>query len=397
MKKRLLFLLTLVLSFQGFSQINFEKGYFINNSDEKVNCLIRDMEWSSSPSDFTYKLSENGKTERATINSVKEFGIFNNSKFIRKTVAIDKSNEDFNYLTYNKNPTFQEEQLFLKVLIEGKASLYEYLEVGLQRYFYTIDDSNMEQLVFKSYKVDRDLVAKNNMYKQQLHNDLKCSTFTTKKLEDLNYSGNDLSRFFIDYNKCNNEEYTDFRVSKKERPFKISLRPGFKSSSVSMHNLLLASREADFGSKLGFTLGIELEYVLPFNKNKWALILEPTYQSFKSETENYNKEQIISIDYKSIELGLGARHYFFLGQDSKIFINASMILDFTNSYVQFTYTPRDLRIDGGANFAMGLGYKYNDRYSLELRYFTDRDILSKIGNYRSEYKTVSVILGYKLF
>ena len=89
-------------------------------------------------------------------------------------------------MTYDKNPTFQEEQLFLKVLIEGKASLYEYVEVGLQRYFYTVDSSNIEQLVFKSYKVDRDLVAKNNMYKQQLYNDLKCSTFTAKKLEDLN-------------------------------------------------------------------------------------------------------------------------------------------------------------------------------------------------------------------
>ncbi len=397
MKKQLLFLLTVALGFQGYSQINFEKGYFINNSDEKVDCLIRNMEWSSSPSDFTYKLSENGKTERTTINSVKEFGISNNLKFIRKTVSIDRANEDFNYLTYDKNPTFQEEQLFLKVLIEGKASLYEYVEVGLQRYFYTVDSSNIEQLVFKSYKVDRDLVAKNNMYKQQLYNDLKCSTFTAKKLEDLNYSGSDLSRFFIDYNKCNNEEYIDFRKNNKEFPLKISLRPGFKSSSFAMHNIMLSSREADFGSRVGFTMGLELEYVLPFNKNKWALILEPTYQSFKSETENKAQDQTISIDYKSVELGLGGRHYFFLGQDSKIFINASMILDFTRSFVQFTYTPRDLRIYGATNFAMGLGYKYNDRYSLELRYFTDRDILSNIGNYRTEYKSVSVIVGYKVF
>ena len=94
---------------------------------------------------------------------------------------------------------------------------------------------------------------------------------------------------------------------------------------------------------------------------------------------------------------VGARYYFFLDQKSKIFINASMVLDFTSSFIQYTYSPRDLRLDSGTNFAFGLGYKYRDRYSLEVRYFTDRDVLGNYGNYRTEYKAMSALIGYKLF
>ena len=202
MAKYLTFLITVTLSLQGYAQIDYDKGYFIDNSDQRVDCLIRNLDWGITPSEFIYKLSEYGETEKGTLISIKEFGIINDSKFIRKTVSIDRFSEDFNYLTYNENPLFQEEKLFLKVLIEGKASLYEYGNTGLKRFFYTIDNSNVEQLVYKSYKVERDLVTKNNMYKQQLLNSLNCSTFTVEKFEKLEYSANALARLFIDYNKC---------------------------------------------------------------------------------------------------------------------------------------------------------------------------------------------------
>lgn len=259
MAKHLLFLITIALSLQSYAQIDFERGYFINDSGERIDCLIRNMDWSSSPSEFTYKLSENEKTERATINSVREFTIFNTSKYIRRTVDIDKSSEVFSYLTYNKNPVFENEQLFLRVLIEGKASLYEYSNSGLKRFFYSIDDSDIEQLVYKSYLVERDKVGKNNMYKQQLHNTLKCSTFTDGKLENLKYGENELSRFFIDYNVCNDEKYTDFRETKKRWPIHISIRPGLNSSSLKMKNEVLASRNAEFDKNVSFRIGIELE------------------------------------------------------------------------------------------------------------------------------------------
>ncbi len=394
MKRFILIILTIILGHQGYSQITFEKGYFIDNANQKVECLIKNMDWGGTPTEFVYKTSEDGPTQKGTINLIKEFGLYNIGKFVRKTVDIDRSAEGIRNLTYNKNPEFQEEKLFLKVLVEGKASLYEYVDTGLVRYFYTVDNSDIEQLVFKSYRAPLNQVGKNNQYKQQLHNDLQCSSINVKKIENLNYRESDLSRFFIEYNKCSNAAYTDFREKRKTKFLNLSIRPGIRSSSYSLENNILSSRNADFGSQVGFTIGLEAEFILPFNKNKWAILLEPTYQYYKAEGES--RYQTLKLDYKSLEIPIGGRHYFFISPKSKVFVNASLVFDISNSKIEFETMP-DVNIKSNLNFAFGLGYKFNDRYSLELRYFTNRNIIESYVNYDSEYKSVAVLLGYTLF
>jgi len=144
---------------------------------------------------------------------------------------------------------------------------------------------------------------------------------------------------------------------------------------------------------LGFRVGIEAEFILPFNKNKWAFIVEPTYQYYKSE----NTKNHVKADYKSIEFPLGIRHYFFLNKNSKIFINGSLIYAFSsNSSIDFEYR-KNLEVKPSPNLAFGLGYKHNDKYSLEIRSQTSRQILDNYITWSSGYKTVSIIFGYSIF
>ncbi len=114
MKKLLLALFTLILSVNSSAQINFEKGYFINNSGDKTECLIKNIDWKNNPTEFLYKLLENDTPKTATIEMVKEFGINNISKYSRANVNIDRSSEMADKLSTNKSPVFNEEQLFLK-------------------------------------------------------------------------------------------------------------------------------------------------------------------------------------------------------------------------------------------------------------------------------------------
>ena len=41
--------------------------------------------------------------------------------------------------------------MFLKVLIEGKATLYYYEESNIQKFYYTLDKGNITPLVYKQY------------------------------------------------------------------------------------------------------------------------------------------------------------------------------------------------------------------------------------------------------
>lgn len=400
------------LSLNCYSQISFEKGYYIDNDNKKINCFIKNIDWRNNPTEFEYKLSENSEPLIVTIKSAKEFGIDNVSKYIRSTVNIDKSIENVNsriLISKEKNPVFEEEELFLKVLLEGKANLYLFESGNTRKFFYSKDDSRIEQLIYKRYlDIENNIVALNKGYKQQLWNDLKCPTFNISKVENLDYDEKELVRFFEAYNKCNNQESINFEKKEEKDLFNLNIRPGFNSSSLSIENSLINNRDFDFGNEFAFRLGIEAEMIFPFNKNKWSVIMEPTYrQGYKSEKSRENSNVsggilVSKVNYNSIELPIGLRHYFYLNDDSKIFLNLSYVFDFpSDSSIQFFRNDGsmldELEIRTNNNLLLGLGYKYNDRYSLEFRYQTSREILGRNPNWTSKFNTVSLILGYSLF
>lgn len=395
MKKQLLFLLTIILGFNCYSQIYFENGYYIDNTNQRINCLIKNIDWKNNPIGFEYKLSENSEPKKAFIKSIKEFGIDNISKYVRSIVNIDRSSNTINELSNYRNPIFKEEELFLKVLIEGKANLYLFEDRNLRRYFFNKENSAIEQLVFKSYKTSNNKIGKNNRFKNQLWNKLKCPNFKKNKVENLDYKKNELIDFFVEYNECNGEKNINYEEKQKKDLFNLGIRPGFNSSSLSIQNSVSSSRDTDFDNEFGFRFGFEAEFIMPFNKNKWSLIIEPTYQYFKSEKEITNHS--VKADYKSIEIPVGIRHYFFLNEDSKIFINCSFIFDFSNNSIIDFSPGTALEIKTRNNLAFGIGYKHNDKYSLELRYQTSREVLSDFLSWNSDYKTLSIILGYSLF
>ena len=407
MKKPLLLVCFIILSVNTFSQITFEKSYFVDDSGVKTECLIKNMDWKDSPTDFKYKLSENDIPKTVSINTVKEFEIYNISKYIRSTVQIDRSSGNINNLSEDKNPLFKEEQLFLKVLVESKANLYVYEEGNLIRYFYNKENSKIDQLIYKKYKVSNHETGKNNRFRQQLWVDLKCSTIKMNSIEHLTYNKDDLIKFFEKYNNCNNSNVINYDEKGQKDVFNLTLRPRLNNSSLSIQNNTSGYTDTDFGNNLGFGFGIEAEFILPFNKNKWAILAEPTYQNFKAtkttDAEHVSGGKLISeIDYSSIEIPLSVRYYLFLNNNSKLFINASYVIDVNfNSTIKFKRADNSEfgsnDVESGNNVALGVGYKFNDKYSLEMRYQTDREILEDYVFWSSDFKSLSIILGYTLF
>lgn len=64
-----------LFSFSLFAQVTYEKGYIIDNTGEKINCFIRNLDWSNNPVDIQYRLNENSETITANVSSIKAFMI----------------------------------------------------------------------------------------------------------------------------------------------------------------------------------------------------------------------------------------------------------------------------------------------------------------------------------
>lgn len=410
-KTILLIALITVVCIEAYSQIHFEDGYFIDESNSRIECLIKNMDWRKNPPEFEYKFSPDEAVQKATIQSVKEFGINDASKYIRATTNIDRSSDQIDNMSSDRSPSFNEELLFLKVLVEGQASLFVYIDENLTRFFYQLNDPEINQLVYKRYLAEHNKLAKNkllvnNDFKQQLFLRLKCDDIGPTDLEHLTYAKRDLERLFIKYNKCAGAGYIHYNPKQKKDLFNMAFRPGLNYSSLDVHNIYTGSRYTYLGH-FGIRFGVEAEFIAPFHKNKWGLIIEPTYQSFKSEQTQESPfisggVVLAKVNYQSMELPLGLRHYFFLNENSKIFMNVSYVFDFApNSSIKFLREDgsifNELEIQSEPNIGFGIGYKYKDRYGLEIRYHTIREILNGYYIWVSEYKTLSVTLQYSIF
>lgn len=398
MKKQLFLLLFVFLSFTCYTQIIFEKGYYINNTGEKIEGLIKNIAWAKNPTQFDFKLTEGSEQQKLTIETVKAFGINSGSTYIRSNVDIDLSSSQFSSLSKERAPKLQNKTLFLRVLVQGQANLYAYSNGNVSKFLYNKDNSPIEQLIFKKYLDAENKIATNAGYKHQLWMALKSACISLEDFKSIDFKEKDLVDLFTTFHECDGTEFFNFVNRRKKSSLNINLRPGLSYSSVSLENVRSRGlTSADLGSELTFRIGLEAEIILPINKNKWAILIEPSYQYFEAEKATRFGTGVAKVDYKALNLALGIRHYFFLNQHSKIFINSAIVANFsTNSKIIFNLFSFE-KITTVPNLALGFGYNYKGNYSLELRYLTDRDLFGNNLSWGNDYTTLSIIFGYTLF
>lgn len=296
---RSILLLVFFIPSAGFGQIKYENGYFISNDDNKIECLIKNNDWSSNPLEFRYKSqASNDNVITANIKVVKEFGVAN-SKYIRANVKIDKSKEDANLLTNNGNPEWVEQEVFLEVLVEGQVNLYSYKERNLERYFYSTDGSTIHQLVYKVFRFKNDQMGFNREFINQLKSISGCTSLPTSLAERINYhSKGDWIDYFERYDECKGTK-SIYNDSKHKIDINLRFTPGIDNSFIDVQTEFLT---IPFDKIQNARIGMELEFVLPINKGKWSVIAEPTYRYYRQTNEKYVN---FFIDYRSIELPIG--------------------------------------------------------------------------------------------
>ncbi|MFA0962324.1 hypothetical protein AB9P05_10985 [Roseivirga sp. BDSF3-8] len=387
----------LLFSPSVFGQITFEPGYLITEEGTRKEVLIRNADWKDNPDRFTYRETENGETQTATLQEVKEFGIGESEVFRRFTVDVDMSSDEVEKMSKSMNPEYERVTTFLRLLVEGQASLYQY-ESGNTRRFFMQQGDTPEQLIFKSYLTSNNDVAKNYGYKQQLLNKLNCSSVSQRSVGSLGYGRKSLTKFFVNYNECVNAPVTNYLAKREKRDvFNLYLRPGVNLYQANMESAVYdVIPPVDFENEVNARLGVEAEFVLPYNKGKWAILVEVASQSYSSETSNSRNERI-TVDYRSFEVPLGLRHYFFINEKARVFVNAQYVIDFVNSesIVEFSNSP-DMKVSTATNFAFGAGFNYG-RFNVEGRYSTSRGLVTDYLSWSSSYEGVSVIVGFRVF
>lgn len=384
MKKQLTLGLFLLLGFTTFSQIKFEKGYFIGNDGKKIDCLIKNYDWENNPIKVIYKLNENDLPKEVTINEIEGFGIDDVSKYERHTVYIDTSSQNLISLDKNVSPTFEEMQLLLKVLIEGNTNLYEFKSNAIiKKFFYSVGSSVVKQLIFREYLKDDKKIYQNKAYITQLYTYVNCKKKDINTLKKIDYDKKDLKEYFAEQNLCYDPSYLR-EVNNKDNGNKRKSRFKF-TSGININTYKIY--QTDFDTKISPRIGFEYEMILPFNKNKWGVFMEPNFRFYKAKG-NPNISGFpnpMEVKYNSIELPIGLRYYMFLNEKSKVFINIGFAFDIAlNSY------EWKRNVENSRNYFFGVGFNFNDKVSLEARGYSNKEDFTSWGTLSQE----SLILTY---
>lgn len=319
---------------------------------------------------------------------------------MRFTGNIDESTDNLQYIDDKKDPIWVEKTIFLKQLVEGNRNLFVYNDPKVRKFFFSDRNTPITQFIYKRYLPNEDQmeVYTNNEFRMQIAKSFSIPS-TDKKLQNLPYKESSLIAIFKKHNAMDD---SGLKSDNAKSSLNLFVKPGISFSSAKLKVDDGSASNVNFANKAGFRFGIELEYVLPSRKNKWALFVEPIYQNYKQTGENFYNNPA-EINYNAIVLSLGFRHYFFVDTDSRIFLEGLTNIvelrmgdNFIHYGIPGTFAEHILETKSGITFGGGIGFSYKNKYLISAQYVA-KNLGSNYNFLNIPYNQLSVIAAYNIF
>ncbi|SCX78058.1 hypothetical protein [Flavobacterium caeni] len=408
--------LTLLFGVLSYAQVQFEKGYFVYNAGKKVDCYIENLDWKDNPTSFRYKINPNDKPETENINGVREFAIDGGRVYKRYMMEMERSLPQTNAVQNSRNPDFKIETQFLLLLVSGQASLYEYVQGNVQKFFFETPDKTLEQLVMIRYMESNSGIGENKLFQQQLFNNVRCEKTDDTSFKNMPYSRSVLMAHFERYNSCfDNDAPNKANADKPKETFALRITVGAQMATMKLtdpYSYYDASATINYTS---YRLGLEAEAFLPFNHNNWSIFTNPTYQNFDAQ-KNYvayvNNPEFFNdgdqlhytavVRYATIDIPLGARRHFRFNAHTRMFIDAAYVFPIMVSSDDIVLQNKDglanasvtLPVEQKGNFAVGVGLGYK-KWTAQFRYGAPR-VLTDAASWNTKFSSFALQIGYNL-
>lgn len=380
------------------------KGYYVTESGQTVNGFFEKGDFNDN---LSLKFKETPAVSAQNLPSdVVGYGIEDlNLKYEKHVVKLDVSKKRSRF----RDPEWGTKTIFLNVIVSGNASLYSYTEEDEVKYFFTTQEKKgeVEQLINKKYYVSDAETAVNQAYRQQLYVSVNCKNEkTVSKFVGVQYDKAVLRDLFVEYNKCMGSDSKVY-IAKTGAGFKFTAFAGMNST---MFGVTDTERPADKGSDINYAFGAEVAY--RFSTQVSEIFFRAEYETLNGSVEgridNIYNHIITTYDFSGSALNTyyGYRYNFILSQKNKLYLEGSVCLSFPSGDVKQNITiyptsEGDPYPELSHNYSwrtiacadFGIGYVFDKRYGISLRYSTKRDFLADISTY---YKTEVSRLGLNL-
>lgn len=375
------------------AQIEFEPGYYITNSGNRVEGLIKNLGWKKNPELFQFKTNDQAAPQNIGIKEASVFEINGQLKYLRAAVSVDRSTDSRTQLSMSMVPEFEPDTVFLKLLVEGEATLFELETEVNKRYYYQLRGEEITPLEYKKFFISSTEIRTNKTYQQQIRNSLNCSNINQDEIEKLEYKKRELVSVFTQFNECVNSDYMVYR-GKEAKRFNISIGPRFYRSTLEV----TGSKErdfADFGAQSALTFDIEAEAFLPFNNNQWSLIVGFTPQKFAQTVTT--EHGTISFDHSSINVPVGVRFNKYINPKTRWYLQSALVLTmFGETDIQYDFRNGANDTVSKPGISLAAGFIYKDLINAQFEFEPRRQLFALATTFETAYQTAALSVSYRL-
>jgi len=410
------FLALLLIFFQdSYAQENYIPGLIINNQNDTIQGSIDYREWAKNPNEISFKKA-NGAIQRYSSLEITEFQV-KNDRYVSGLIEIELSSSKTKDLEEDPTLKITKTQTFVQAIFQGEKSLYVYKDSESKENFYIKNGDEFELLIYKKYlKKDQStsLISQNKKYLGQLILYLNDCTSIQEKLKNTTYNQRSLTELFKNYYNCSSSTPL-YKQSNNKLLVEFGVLAGMSISSLEFKSTGLFPYvvQAEYQTSTNFVPGIFIDLVIPRSQGKWSLYNEVlfapyTIEGYYEDIENEEYFSIYDLEFSYIYLKINnlLRYKYPIGK-FHVFANAGMSNSIGNGqntateqkrvYTMETLEKRVALQETRAleqSYILGLGFKYNNRFSLEARY--------EKGNGMSGYAAVNsltqryfLLLGYR--
>ncbi|WP_250433996.1 outer membrane beta-barrel protein [Hanstruepera flava] len=390
------------------AQSNFVTGSVTTKNNQILNGEIDYQDWKKTPETINFRQGEDIRTFKP--EDLLAFQV-ENDKFISRSVTVDVTEQQLSKMTDTQKVMFEDRHVFLNVLAQGNANLYEYYDS--RTHFYAekgdtfielinrkkLQEGNQDLMTFKKY------LGQLNV----LFND--CSSL--KISEGLEYRRLPLSKIFNKYNTCISGDDSDNYTKKVEREKVVFyVTAGFAFSNFNFEHPNSILENFDGGSFTTPSFGAAADIPISKNRNKWSLRTELLYSAYKGEFEPNELTTITDGTMYLEQSTLGANvliRYKFKSKNEDLFpfINGGFGFNYVLSYENYVSYKRVNAIsdeeqmfdigsaDSYFTFSVGAGVIYK-RFSFEGRFMISDKVLGSVYG-SSAITNIGMFVSYQLF
>jgi hypothetical protein len=170
---------------------------------DTIKGLIDYQNWDKTPKAIVFKAVSDSKETIYTPNNIQSFSVAG-ERYVSGIVTIDESPYRDNELSESEKPKYKTDKVFLQVLINGEKTLYYLKDENLKVHFFIGQNGIYETLVFIKYlnNIGGDsFIQTKEIFKGQLNIYLQDCPSIQKKISNVSYSKDDLTRLFKEYYK----------------------------------------------------------------------------------------------------------------------------------------------------------------------------------------------------